>query len=106
MFRSWAVLRGEISAQTLLKVPYQRAQAAEALAEARLAIAQRGLAVTVTRYYYALIPADRRYAPAQRGSQQARRFLDISQQQERLGQVARSDVVKAELQFEQQQQGY
>ena len=28
MFRSWAVLRQEISAQTLLKVPYQRAQAA------------------------------------------------------------------------------
>ena len=106
VFRSWAVVRQELSAQTLLRTPYHRAEAADALAQARLEIAQRGLTVTVTKNYYALITAERRYATVQQGAQQARRFLDSTQQQERLGQVARSDVVKAELQYEQQQQSY
>ena len=51
-------LHQELSAKTLLRRRYRRAQAAEVLAEARLEIAQRGLAVTVTQNYYALV--DRR----------------------------------------------
>ncbi len=105
VFRSWAVLQGEISAKTLLG-SYRRAEAAEVLANARLEIAQRGLAVTVTRLYYALVTAERRYATAQEAADLAKRFFDTSQQRQRLGEVARSDVVKAEIQYQQQQQSY
>jgi outer membrane protein TolC len=84
----------------------RKAAASEAVAKARLEIAQRGLAVTVTRNYYAFISAQRKYATAQLASQQAQRFFEIAQQQERLGQVARSDVVKAELSYRQQRQAF
>ena len=50
--------------------------------------------------------AERRYATAQEAADQARRFFDTSQQRQRLGEVARSDVVKAEIQYQQQQQSY
>jgi len=102
MYRSWLVAHQELSANML--TPYRRAQAAEALAQARLEIATRGLAVTVTQRYYGLITAERKYAASQQAAQQAQRFLEIAQQQLQLGQVARSDVVKAEIQFQQQQQ--
>jgi outer membrane protein TolC len=82
----------------------RRATAAEAAARARLEIAQRGLVVVVTRNYYALISAQRKYASAQQAVQQAQRFFNFAQQQERLGQVARSDVVKAEITYRQQNQ--
>ncbi|PYR25334.1 MAG: TolC family protein [Acidobacteria bacterium] len=104
MYRSWLLARQEISANML--TPYRRAQAAEALAQARLDIATRGLAVTVTQRYYGLITAERKYSASQQAAQQAQRFLEIAQQQQQLGQVARSDVVKAEIQFQQQQQVY
>jgi outer membrane protein TolC len=106
MYRAWGVLHQELSPSVLMKTPLNRARAAEAAAEARLEVAQRGLAVTVTRAYYALVVAQRKYAATQTAAQQASRFFDITQQQQRLGQVARSDVIKAEIQFQQQQQAY
>ncbi len=106
MYREWGVLHQEISPNTLLRTPLHRARAAEAAAEAKLEVAERGLGVTVTRTYYLLIAAQRKYATAQEGAQQAARFFEITQQQQRLGQVARSDVIKAEIQFQQQQQAF
>ena len=106
MYRAWGVLRQELSPNVLMKTPLNRARAAEAAAAARLEVAQRGLGVTVTRVYYALVVAQRKYAATQAAAQQASRFFDITQQQQRLGQVARSDVIKAEIQFQQQQQTY
>jgi outer membrane protein TolC len=106
MYRAWGVLHQELTANTLTLTPLRRAQAAEAAAQAKLEIAQRGLAVTVTRSYYALVTAQRKYASAQQAAQQAARFLEISQRQQQLGQVARADSVKAELQAQQQQQNY
>jgi outer membrane protein TolC len=104
LYRSWLVAHQEISPNLL--TPLRRAQAGAALAEARVAIAARGLTVTVTGLYYNLIIAERKYASAQQAAQQAQRFFDIARQQQRLGQVAQSDVVKAEIQFQQQQQAY
>lgn len=104
MYRAWGVLHQELSAGTFALTPLKRARAAELSALARRDIAERGLTVTVTRNYYALIVAERKYATAQQVAEQARRFFDISQQQQRLGQVARSDVVKAEIASRQQQQ--
>jgi outer membrane protein len=106
MYRSWGVLHQELSANTLTAAPLHKAQASEAAAQAKLEVAQRGLVVTVTRNYYALVAAQRKYATAQQAAQQAAHFLEITQQQERLGQVARSDVVKAEISQRQQQQSY
>src|SRR5205085_8626662 len=106
VYRAWAVVHQDVTADTFLKTSSLRAQAAEALANARVEIAQRGLAVTVTKNYYAFVTSQRKYATAQQSLQQAQRFLDITQQQERAGQVAHSDVVKAQIQFEQQKQGF
>jgi outer membrane protein TolC len=106
MYRSWAVVHQELSPNVLMLTPLRKAQAAEAAAQAKLEIARRGLAVTVTRNYYGLVVAQRKYAAAQESAQQAVRFFEMSQQQQRLGQVARSDVLKAEIQYQQQQQGY
>ena len=61
-------------------------------------IARRGLTVTVTKTFYALAVAQRKYATAQQALDEARQFLHISQDQEREGQAAHSDVVKAEIQ--------
>jgi outer membrane protein TolC len=104
VYRSWGIVHQDITPDLFLKNTYTRAQALEAQAAARLEIAQRGLAVTVTRNYYALVTSQRKYVTAQQSLQQAQRFLQITQQQEQAGQVARSDVVKAQIQAEQQQQ--
>jgi len=106
MYRAWAVVRQELSPNVVMGTPLKRAQASEAAAQARLDVAQRGLAVTVTRLYYALIVAQRKYGATQTAVQQASRFFETTQQQQRLGQVARSDVIKAEIQYEQQLQAY
>jgi outer membrane protein TolC len=106
MYRSWGVVHQELSAGVFTLTPLRRARAAEAAAEAKLEAARRGLGVTVTRAYYALVIAERKYASTQQAAQQAARFHQITQQQQRLGQVARSDVIKAEIQYQQQQQAF
>src|SRR5439155_881754 len=62
MYRSWAVVHQELSPNVLMLTPLRKAQAAEAAAQAKLEIARRGLAVTVTRNYYGLVVAQRKYA--------------------------------------------
>ena len=106
MYRAWGVVHQELSPNVLMATPLHRAQAVEAAAAAKLEVAQRGLAVTVTRSYYTLVVAQRKYAATQAAAQQANRFFEITQQQQRLGQVARSDTIKAEIQYQQQQQAY
>lgn len=82
---------------------YRRAGAAEAVARARAEIAARGLVVTVVQTYYGFVVAERKYSTAQRAATEAQRFLDISQKLEHGGEVAHSDVIKAEIQARQQQ---
>ena len=106
MYRAWGVVHQEVSPNVLMRTPLRRAQAAEAAAQAKLEVAERGLGVTVTRNYYALVVAQRKYATAQQSAQQAQRFFTVTQDQQRAGQVARSDVIKAEIQFQQQQQAF
>lgn len=104
MYRNWAMVHQDLSANLLLQTPVRRADALEAVAQAKLEIAQRGLTVTVTRNYYALVVAQRKYATAQQGADDAARFLQTTQDQERLGQAAHSDAIKAEIASQQQQQ--
>jgi outer membrane protein TolC len=102
VYKEWGILHQEFSANTLLATGVDRAQAAEALARAKAEIAQRGLAVTVTKNYYTLVTTQRKYATAQTAVQQALDFLQRTQQNERAGQVAHADVVKADIQYQQQ----
>jgi outer membrane protein TolC len=82
---------------------YRRVRAEEALAKARSEIATRGLLVTLTQAYYGFVVAQRKYSIAQRADGEAQHFFDITQKLERGGEVAHSDTIKAQLQFEQQQ---
>lgn len=78
-----------------------RALAAEATARARIEVATRGLASTVVQSYYAIVAAQRRSANLQRSVAEAERFYDITQKQEKGGEVARSDVIKAQIDLQQ-----
>jgi len=82
---------------------YRRANAALAVARAKSEIAARGLVVTVVKAYYGYVIAQRKYATAQLAGSEAERFLGISQKLEQGGEVAHSDVLKAQIQFQQQQ---
>jgi outer membrane protein TolC len=81
---------------------YRRTAALEAVAKARAEIATRGLVLTVVQTYYGLVVAQSKYASAQKAAVEADRFLDISQRLEKGGEVAHSDVVKANIQTNQQ----
>jgi outer membrane protein TolC len=82
---------------------YRRASAGVALAKAKAEIAERGLTVTIVQAYYGLLVAERKYSTAQQADAESRRFADISQKLERGGEVAHSDVLKAQIQSQQQQ---
>jgi len=104
VYRDWAVLHQDFTQATFTGIGIDRAAAAEALARARVEVARRGLAPTVTKAYYGLLIAQRKYSTAQQALDQAQRALAISQDLERGGEVARSDVVKSQLQLNTQQQ--
>jgi outer membrane protein len=76
---------------------YRRARAVEALANAKAEIATRGLVVTVVQSFYGAIAAKRKITNAQQAWDEAQHFLKISEQLEGGGEVAHSDVVKAQL---------
>lgn len=77
---------------------YRRARAQEAFARARAEIAARGLVTTVTKDFYDVIVAQQKFENAQAAAAEAQRFVKLSQQLENGGEVAHSDVVKAQLQ--------
>jgi outer membrane protein TolC len=104
VYREWATMHQDLSPGTLSGTGYSRATAAEAVAQAKVEIARRGLAVTVTKAYYSLLVAQRKYATAQQALAEAQRTATISQNLERGGEVAHSDVVKAQLQQNAQMQ--
>ena len=106
VYREWGVLHQDISANILMGTDYKKAQAAEAIATAKAEIARRGLTVTVTKTFYALVIAQRKYATAQEALEQARRFLGLTEASERAGQAAHSDVIKAQIQYQQQETAF
>jgi outer membrane protein TolC len=81
---------------------FRHAQAAEAVARARAEIAARGLVLTVVQNYYGFVVAQRKYATAQKLADEGQQFLILSRKLENGGEVAHSDVIKAQLQFNQQ----
>jgi len=106
VYRDWAVLHQDFTATLLKGTGIDRAASAQALARAKAEVARRGLAPTVTKAYYSLLIAQRKYVTAQQALDQAQHGLDISQSLERGGEVAHSDVVKFQLQLNAQQQAF
>jgi outer membrane protein TolC len=106
VYRVWGMLHQDFTMNTLTGLGSSRAAAVEAVAKAKADIARRGLAVTVTKNYAALIVAQRKYATAQQTLAEAQRFYGNTQDSERQGQSSHNDVVKAQLQYEQQDQAF
>ena len=98
VYREWATLHQDLSPGTLTRSGYRRAQVAQAVAQAKAELARRGLTVTVTKAYYALVVAQRKYATAQLAQMQAQQSFTITQDLERGGEAPHSDVVKAQIQ--------
>jgi len=106
VYRAWGVFHEDLSPNLFTLTGYRRASAAEALAQARTEIARRGLTVTVTQNFYALVVGQRKYATVQRSLEQANQFLKTTREREQGGEAAHSDVIKAQLQAAQQQQAF
>ncbi|MGA9888383.1 MAG: TolC family protein [Candidatus Acidiferrales bacterium] len=106
VYRSWGVLHEDLSPNNYTGTAYRRAGAAAAIANAEAEIAKRGLTVAVTKFYYALLDSQRKYATGQSALDTAKHFFDITQDAERVGQVAHSDVVQAEIQYRQLEQAF
>jgi len=79
---------------------FRRASAAAAVARARVEIASRGLIVTVVQNYYAVAAAQQKLQSAQKTADEGDRFFKLTQDLEHGGEVAHSDVIKAELQMQ------
>jgi outer membrane protein TolC len=106
VYRAWGVFHQDISSNLFTLNGYRRASAAEALAKAKTEISARGLVVTVTQNYYALVAAQRKYATAQQSFRSGTEFLKASRERERGGEAAHADVIKAQIQAAQQQQAF
>jgi outer membrane protein TolC len=79
---------------------FRRASAAAAVARAKAEIASRGLVVTVVQGYYAVAAAQQKLQSAQKAADEGDRFFKLTQDLEHGGEVAHSDVIKAELQMQ------
>ena len=77
---------------------FRRASATAALARARAEIASRGLVVTVVQSYYAVAAAQQKMETAHKAAEEGENFLKLTQDLEKGGEVAHSDVIKADLQ--------
>jgi outer membrane protein TolC len=80
-----------------------RAMAAEAIARAKVEVAARGLDTTVIQDYYAIVLAQRKFGNSQTSVKEAERFSDVTQKQEKGGEVAHADVIKAQIDLQQRQ---
>ena len=89
----------DLSPATFMGTGYHRAAAAEAMAKAKAEIARRGLTVTVTKDYYALVVAQRKYATAQQALDRPSTFLKSARTQERTAKPRTATSIKAEIQY-------
>jgi outer membrane protein TolC len=82
---------------------WRRASAAAAVARAQQEVASRGLVVTVVQAYYNIGAAQLKLESAKKTAQEGDNFFKITQDLEHGGEVAHSDVIKAELQTRERQ---
>jgi outer membrane protein TolC len=100
VYNTWLTVHGELYSPGKW-AEYRSTTAAQALARAKADVAGRGLVATVVQNFYTLVAAVRKAASAQQSLREAQQFLDITQRQESGGEVAHSDVVKAQIQVAQ-----
>jgi outer membrane protein TolC len=81
----------------------RRAMAAEAIAKAKIEVAARGLSAIVIQNYYAIVAAQRKFGNSQTSLKEAERFFDLTTKQEKGGEVAHADVLKAQIDLQQRQ---
>jgi len=84
---------------------FRRAAALAAAAKARAEIASRGLVVTLVQDYYSVAAAQQKVVSAQKAADEGDRFLKLTEDLEHGGEVAHSDVIKAELQANERRRG-
>jgi len=96
VYNLWGTVHGDLFAPSRW-ADYRTASASEAVARAKADVATRGLVATVVQSYYTFVAASRKVQSAQQSLTEAQRFLDITQRQEQAGEVAHSDVVKAQI---------
>jgi outer membrane protein TolC len=77
---------------------YRSTAAQAAAGKARAEIAARGLVVTVVQNYFAVAAAEKKLDSATRTADEGEKFLKLTGALEKGGEVAHSDVIKAELQ--------
>ncbi|HKV25733.1 MAG TPA: TolC family protein [Candidatus Acidoferrum sp.] len=85
---------------------FRKASANSALARARAEIASRGLVVTVVQTYYTLAAAKEKMDTAKQAAEEGQNFLKLTEDLEKGGEVAHSDVIKADLQATERQRQY
>ena len=77
---------------------YRSSAALAAAAKARAEVAARGLVVTVVQNYFAAAAAEKKLESAARTVDAGEKFLQLTLALEKGGEVAHSDVIKADLQ--------
>ncbi len=77
---------------------YRSSAALAAAAKAKAEVAVRGLVVTVVQNYFAVAAAERKLESASRTADAGEKFLQLTLALEKGGEVAHSDVIKADLQ--------
>jgi outer membrane protein TolC len=82
---------------------YHRLSAEAEASAARQEVARRGLVATVIGNYFGVLAAERKLVVAQRSTDEAQRFSQLTQKLESGREVAHADVVKANLQLQQRQ---
>lgn len=79
---------------------FRKASAAAAVARAQAEIASRGLVVTVVQSYYAVAAMQQKLETTKKAADEGNNFFKLTQELEKGGEVAHSDVIKAELQMQ------
>jgi outer membrane protein TolC len=82
---------------------FRKSAAAAVVARAQAEIASRGLVVTVVQSYYGVTATQQKLETAKKAAEEGDSFLKITQDLEHGGEVAHSDVIKAELQMRERQ---
>ena len=77
---------------------YRSSAAQAAVAKAKAEVAARGLVVTVVQSYFAAAAAQKKLESAGRAADEGEKFLQLTLALEKGGEVAHSDVIKADLQ--------
>lgn len=104
VYRAWGVMHQDMPGSFFINAGPRLAAYEKALADAEEQVAARGLRVTVTQDYYALLVAEREYATAQQSLRSSERFLAISEALEQGGEAAHTDVIRFQLDVNQKQQ--